>query len=76
MSGLSLLQEITEGCPNAGVWRPVPSPLEPQGAELLVEIRQDLPNLLYSFQTSGTVVLQNLPKSFAQATYPMLPEVS
>lgn len=44
MSGLSLLQEMTEGLasyPNAGVWRPVPSPLESLDAELLVEIRQD-----------------------------------
>lgn len=79
MSGLSLLQEMTEGLasyPNAGVWRPVPSPLEPLAAELLVEIQQDRPNLLYSFQISGMVVLQNPPKSVAQATYQVLPEVS
>lgn len=44
MSGLSLLQEMTEGLasyPNASVWRPVSSPLEPLDAQLVVEIRQD-----------------------------------
>lgn len=43
ISGLSLLQEMPEGLtsyPNAGVWRPVASPLEPLDAELLVKIRQ------------------------------------
>lgn len=44
MSGLSLLQEMTEGLagyPSAGVWRSVASPLGPMDAEFLVEIRQD-----------------------------------
>lgn len=44
MSGLCLLQEMTEGLgsyPNASVWRPEPSTLEALDADLLVEIRQN-----------------------------------
>lgn len=66
MSGLCLLQEMTEGLgsyPNASVWRPVPGTLEALHAELLVEIRQNQSELWSSqsplffpdFRHSGSI---------------------